>query len=112
MSGSVTCGWNVLLEGRVPLCWAQTKTMWKILKIDGVSSSLFPSVRCTALLGLSPGLPGEVLLQRHHLPRAPHRRRPLPSLHTQMSLDLQLQVSALLDQRRRCSCRQRQQFSR
>lgn len=65
-----------------------------------------------ALLGLSPGLPGEVLLQRHHLLSAPLRRCPLLSLHTQMLCDLQLRIIALLDQCRRCRCRQtRQQFT-
>lgn len=49
------------------------------------------------LLGLSVGLPGEVLLQRHHLPPAPLRRPPLPSLHAQMFFHLQLQIIALLD---------------
>lgn len=31
LSGSVTCGWNGLLEGRVLLCWAQIKSLWKII---------------------------------------------------------------------------------
>lgn len=39
LSGPVPCGRNGLLEGRVPLCWAQIQSMWKIVKIAGVSSS-------------------------------------------------------------------------
>lgn len=84
---------------------------WKWLVFPAAGDAPAPSVRCTAPPGSSPGLPGEVLLQRHHLPPAPQRRRPLPSLRTQMSFDLRLQISALLDRCRRCSCRQRQQFS-
>lgn len=47
--------------------------------------------------------PGEVLLQRHHLPPALLRRRPLLSLQAQMLRNLQLQIIALLDQ---CCCRE------
>lgn len=63
--------------------------------------------RVEPLPGLSSGLPGEVLLQRHHLPPALLSRGPLPSLHTQMLFNLQLQIIALLDQCLcRCSCRE------
>lgn len=37
-------------------------------------------------------LPGEVLLQCHHLPPTQLRLRPLPSLHTQMLFVLQLGI--------------------
>lgn len=93
-AGGIGCHAVALLLRRV-----QIKNMRK--KIDGVPA------RGTPLLGLRWGLPGEVLLQRHHLPPARLRRRPLPPLHTQMLFDLQLQITALLDQRRcRCSCRE------
>lgn len=63
--------------------------------------------RLEPLLGLSSGLPGEVLLQRHHLLPALLSRSPLPSLHTQMLFNLQQQIISLLDQcLGRCSCRE------
>lgn len=109
LSGPFMSGWNRLLEGLV-LCWARIKSMWKRLKIDVYSS--WKRCGSSRLVGLSPGLPGEVLLQRHHLLSAPLRRCPLLSLHTQMLFDLRLQIIALLDQCRRCRCRQtRQQFT-
>lgn len=104
--------WVESVAGRsvAVLCWARIKSMWKTLKIDVYSS--WKRRGSSRLVGLSPGLPGEVLLQRHHLLSAPLRRCPLLSLHTQMLFDLQLQIIALLDQCRRCRCRQkRQQFT-
>lgn len=88
----------------VVLCRVQNKNMWKMWKeMDRVPA---PGA------GLRPGLPGEVLLQRHHLLPALLRRRPLPSLHTQMLFNLQLQIMALLDQCRcRCSCRETRKLS-
>lgn len=71
LSGSFMSGWNRLLGGRVVLFRVQIKNMWK--KVGSVAAS-------GARPWLASGLPGEVLLQRHHLLPALLRRRPLPSL--------------------------------
>lgn len=52
-------------------------------------------------------LPGEVLLQCHHLLPAPLRRRPLPAPHTQMLFVLHQWIIILMALRRRRGCRGR-----
>lgn len=96
LSGSFMSRWNWLLDGCVVLCQVHITIIGRC----GRESIAFQRL---LLPGWSSGPPGEVLLQRHHLPPALLRRRPLPSPHAQMLLHLQLQIIALLDQ---CSCRE------
>lgn len=56
------------------------------------------------VVGVVKELPGEVLLQCHHLPPTLLRLRPLPSLHAQMLFVLQLGI-IIMDQCWWRSCR-------
>lgn len=96
LSGSFMSRWNRFLDGCVVVCQVQ-------ITISGGCGRESIAFQRLLLPGWSSGPPGEVLLQRHHLPPALLRRRPLPSLHAQMLLNLQLQIIALLDQ---CCCRE------